>query len=82
MEASHEELLPFHVCGHWYSANGDIKYLTCDVTSQNHVIEGSCKFLSGSSSWYVTSLPSLVAMGIVVVDICFSLSLDLAKLRD
>ena len=26
--------------GHWTSASGDIKYLKCRVTSENHVIEG------------------------------------------
>ena len=35
--------------GYWSSVNGDIKYLLCYVTSQNHLIEGSCDFLSGSS---------------------------------
>ena len=46
--------------GHWSSASGVIKYLTCQVTLQNHVIEGS---------WYTTSLPSLAAINIVIVDI-------------
>ena len=56
-------------CGHWFSASGDIKYLTFYVTLLNHLIEGSCNFLSGSSSWHVPTLPSLVAIGIVVVEI-------------
>ena len=42
--------------GHWSSTSGDIKYLTCHVTSQNHMTEGSSNFISGSSSWYVTNL--------------------------
>ena len=36
---------------HWSNANEDIKYLTCDVTLQNHVTEGSSNFISESSSW-------------------------------
>ena len=55
--------------GHWANTSGDRKYLICHVTSQNQVIEGSSNFLSGSPSWYVTTLPSLVVIGIVVVEI-------------
>ena len=55
-----------------------MKYLLCHVTSQDHVIEILSNFLSGSSSWYVTSLRSLVATGIVTVGIVFSLSHDQA----
>ena len=50
--------------GQWSSASGDIKYLICHVISQNHVIEGLSNFLSWSSSWYVTTLPCLVAIGV------------------
>ena len=35
--------------GHWSSASGDIKYLTCHVTLQNKVTEGSSNFINGSS---------------------------------
>ena len=56
--------------GHWSSASGDIEYLKCHVILQNDVIEGSSNFMSGSSSWYVTTLPSLVSIGILVVEIC------------
>ena len=35
--------------GHWISGSGDIKYLTCHMTLQNHEIEGSSNFTSGSS---------------------------------
>ena len=55
--------------GHWSSASGDVKYLTCHVTLKNYVIEGSVNFVSGSSSWYITTLPSLVATGIIAVQI-------------
>ena len=43
--------------------------LVCHLVSQDHVIEGSCKFIGGRSSWYVTILPGLVAISIVVVEI-------------
>ena len=55
--------------GNLLSASGDIKYSICHVTSQNYVIEGSSNFMSGSSSWYVTTLTRLVAIGIVLVQI-------------
>ena len=50
---------------HWSSASVDITYLICHVTSQDHVIEGSFHFMGGSSSIYVTTLQSLVAVGTV-----------------
>ena len=36
--------------GHWSSADEDIKYLICHVTSLNRSIEGSSNFMSGTSS--------------------------------
>ena len=54
---------------HWSSASGNIKYLIFHVTSQNHLIEGSCKFLNETSLLYVTAMPSLVAIVIVVIEI-------------
>ena len=53
--------------GHWFSASEDIN--SCHVTLVNHVIEGSSNFMDGSSSWYVTTLPSLEDLDFVVVDI-------------
>ena len=54
--------------GNMFSSSGDMKFLISHVTSQNHVIEGSSKF-PGSSSWYVTILPSQVVIGVVIVEI-------------
>ena len=54
---------------HWSSASGNIKYLIFHVTSQNHLIEGSCKFMNETSLLYVTTMPSLVTIGIVVIEI-------------
>ena len=40
--------------------------------SLDHVIKGSCDFMEGSSSLYKTTLPGLVAIGIVAVETkCF-----------
>ena len=54
---------------HWSSASGNIKYLIFHVTSQNHLIEGSCKFMGKTSLLYVTTIPSLVVIHIVVKEI-------------
>ena len=54
---------------HWSSASGNIKYLIFHVTSQNHLIEGSCKFMNETSLLYVTTMPSLVTIGIVVISL-------------
>ena len=45
--------------------------LVCHVISQDHVVKGSGDFTSGIPSWKVTTLPSLVAIDIVVEEICF-----------
>ena len=57
---------------HRSSASGNVTYLICHMTSQDHVIERSCEVTDGSTPLYVTILPSLMAIGIVVVEICFS----------
>ena len=38
---------------------------------EDYVIKESCDFMEGSSSLYVTTLPDIVAIDIVVVEICF-----------
>ena len=43
--------------------------LVCHVISQDHMVKGSCDFMGGSPLWYVTTLPSWVAIGIVVMEI-------------
>ena len=40
--------------------SGDIVILVCQVISEDHVIEGSCDFMSRSPSTKFTILPSLV----------------------
>ena len=54
---------------HGSSASGNIKYLIFHVNSQNHLIEGSCKFMNETSLLYVTTMPSLVTIGIVVISL-------------
>ena len=39
MEATHSKLLYCHVCAQWSVASRNMTYLTCHVTSQDHVIE-------------------------------------------
>ena len=54
-----------------HHGSGDIMALVCHMILQDHVIQGSCDFMGGTLSWYVTPLPSLVVTGIVLVEICF-----------
>ena len=47
---------------------------------KTQMIEGSSNFNSWNFSWYVTTLSSLVTVGIVVVELkCFSLTCDEAR---
>ena len=54
--------LPSLVLSH--CGSGDIAYLICQVTLQDHVIKGSPDFTEGSSSLNI-------AIGIVVMEILF-----------
>ena len=54
---------------HMLCHSKDITYLICHVTLQDHEIKESSDFIEGSSSLYVTILPSLVAVVILIVDI-------------
>ena len=44
-------------------------YLICHMTSEDPHIEGSCKFIVGGSSRYVTNLINFVTIDIVIVEI-------------
>ena len=48
---------------HSHCGSGTIIILVCHVISQNHVIKGSSEFLGRSPSRKVTTLPSLMAIG-------------------
>ena len=50
-----------------YDICGDITFLSCHLTLQEHAIKWSPDLMEGSSSLYVTILPGLVTRGIVVV---------------
>ena len=41
------------------------------MTSQDHVTEGSFDLISAISSLYVTTLPILMAIDIVAMEMCF-----------
>ena len=43
--------------------------LVCQVILQDDAIKGSCDLMSGSLSWQVITLASLVAISIVIVKI-------------
>ena len=45
----------------------DIMYLICHVTLHDHLIKGWCKYIGGSTSQYVTTLVSLVNIGIMTL---------------
>ena len=47
-------------------------FLVCHVVSKDHLTKGFRDFLSESPSLYVSILLYLVALGIVVVEMCFS----------
>ena len=53
----------------WSSTCGDKLYLTSHVAWRNQVIEKSCVFMSGNSSLCGTILTSLIARGIMLVEI-------------
>ena len=44
-------------------------YLICLVTSKDDMIKDSWKFMDGSSSGYITTLTSLLNIGILLVEI-------------
>ena len=49
----------------------DMAYLACQVTLQGHVIKEPFDFAKESILLYLTTLPGLVVIGIVEVEICF-----------
>ena len=50
-------------------SSGEIISSICHVILQNHVIKGSCEFMTGNPVREVTTLPSLVALSLVEVEI-------------
>ena len=65
--------------GHRLSYSRDITGLILHVTLQDHVIKSLYEFMEGSFSLYISTLPNLVAAGIVLVDmilVCHVISQD------
>ena len=60
------------------SMGGDIMYLIRHMTSHKYLIKGSCKFISGSSLWYVITGISIGTISIVIVEIRSNLLCDFA----
>ena len=58
---------PFN--GHGHSGSRDIMVTVCHLALQHHVIRALCDFMVGSLSRYIIILPSLVAVGTVVLEI-------------
>ena len=54
---------PTNFGDHSHCGRGIIIILVCHVISQDHVIKGSSEFMGRYPSWKVTTLPSLVAIG-------------------
>ena len=54
--------------GNKHCYNGD-EFFICHMPLLDHLIEESCDFMSYSFSFYVTTLPSLVIIGNVIVEI-------------
>ena len=53
-ELSINNVLSYHPAefgGHRHFVSGDIMILVCHVILQDHVIKGSCDFMSWSPSW-------------------------------
>ena len=48
---------------------GDVMFIVCHVTSQDHMIEVSCSNLSKNSSFLFLILSNLVVIGIAVMTI-------------
>ena len=58
--------------GHRPYGSRDITDLTFQVTLQDHVVQGPCDFMKGSTSFYSPIVPCLINNGIVVVYVsCF-----------
>ena len=54
---------------HRSSASEDVTCLICHVNSLDHVMNGLCDFFGKSFSRYVTTVASLVTIGIVIMEI-------------
>ena len=46
-------------------------FLSCDMTSIDHMIKGTCDWVSGCPSILITTMPNLILVSLVEVEICF-----------
>ena len=56
-------------CEHKHYDSEDIMFLISHMTSRKHMFQGLCEFMGGIPSLRVTTFPSLVAIGLVQVEI-------------
>ena len=54
-------------CEHKHYDSEDM-FLICHMTSRKHMFQGLCEFRGGIPSLRVTTVPSLVAIGLVQVE--------------
>ena len=69
VEARLGKLPPCQVGGHSHSGNRDTIVLVCHVTLQDHIIKALHDLLVSSPSRSVMILPSLMAIGTVVMEL-------------
>ena len=55
-------------CEHKHYDSEDM-FLICHMTLRKHMFQGLCEFMGGIPSLRVTTVPSLVAIGLVQVEI-------------
>ena len=55
-------------CGHTRCGSSDTAVKIVYMTLQDHVIEGSGDFMEGQSSLYIPTLPKLIAIDIMLMD--------------
>ena len=83
VESSHNKATFTTFSGHRPCCKRHIADLLFHATLQNHVINRPCGFMKARSSFYIPSLPSLVAISIMLVEIkWFNLSRDFATTAD
>ena len=69
VQRSHSKSPPYKFGGLRLFSSRDIENLIFHVALQDLVIKGPFDFMERSSSFYILTLPSVVAIAIVVVDI-------------
>ena len=70
-------------CDHKYYDSEDVIFLICHLNSREQIFKKLYKFMGGSSSRRVTTLPCLVTLGLVPVEIqVIDLSRNCTKTRD